>query len=54
MGYKLLGFVVWKGAKLVVRRKYGHLAPPRPVLIGGLVVIGVGAAAAYARASNPQ
>ncbi len=52
MAYKLLGFVVWKGAKLMVRRRYGHLVPPRPVLIGGLVIVGVGVAAAYARAGD--
>ncbi|HEU4979133.1 MAG TPA: hypothetical protein VFT42_09590 [Solirubrobacteraceae bacterium] len=36
MGYKLLGYVVWNGAKIFLRRRYGHLVPPRGALIGGL------------------
>jgi hypothetical protein len=35
MGYKLLGVVVWKGAKWFVRRKYGDR--PRNVLSGTAV-----------------
>ena len=36
MGYKLLGMVVWKGAKWFLRRKYGAAMAPKPVLAGGL------------------
>jgi hypothetical protein len=36
MGYKLLGFVVWKGAKWYVGRRFGDA--PRKVALGGLLV----------------
>jgi hypothetical protein len=42
MGYKVLGYIVWHGAKWYVRRRYGHL--PRNVAIGALVAGGVVAA----------
>ena len=43
MFYKLLGMVVWRGAKLFLRRKYGSVLAPKPALAaGGLVVLGVG------------
>jgi hypothetical protein len=35
MAYKLLGVIVWKGAKWFVRRKYG--TEPRSVLAGALL-----------------
>jgi hypothetical protein len=45
MGYKLLGFVVWQGAKLYLRRRYpegGHklaiAAVAGGVIVGGVVV----------------
>jgi hypothetical protein len=38
MAYKLLGIVVWKGAKWVLRRKYGAVMAPKPLLAGGLVL----------------
>jgi hypothetical protein len=45
MGYKLLGFVVWQGAKLYLRRrvpvdgrKVAMGAAAGGVLVGGLVV----------------
>ena len=34
MFYKLLGMLVWNGAKLVLRRKYGPTYVPAPVLAG--------------------
>jgi hypothetical protein len=37
MFYKALGYAVWKGAKWYVGRKL----PPRKVLIGGAVALGV-------------
>jgi hypothetical protein len=38
VGYKLLGFVVWKGARLYLRRRYGGVVTKRRLVIGGLVV----------------
>jgi hypothetical protein len=38
MFYKLLGMLVWKGAKLFVRRKASSAAPPKPLVAGGLAV----------------
>jgi hypothetical protein len=43
MGYKLLGIVVWKGAKWFLRRKYGAAMTPKPLLAGGLLVALLGA-----------
>jgi len=43
MAYRLLGLVVWKGAKLFVKRKYGSTAP-KAALIGVVVAVLVGAA----------
>jgi hypothetical protein len=40
MGYKLLGFVVWKGAKLYLRRRYGD--KPRNVALGAIVLAAIG------------
>jgi hypothetical protein len=39
MFYKLLGMFVWKGAKLVLRRKYGRTYVPVPLLAGGIVAV---------------
>jgi hypothetical protein len=53
MGYKLLGIVVWKGAKWFLRRKYGAAMAPKPVLAGGLVLVLMGVAlAAKQRVQN--
>jgi hypothetical protein len=41
MFYKLLGILVWNGAKVVLRRKYGPTYLPAPVLAGAVVVIGL-------------
>jgi hypothetical protein len=46
MGYKLLGIVVFKGAKWFLRRKYGATMAPKPVLVGGLLLVIAGIAAA--------
>jgi hypothetical protein len=43
MAYKLLGIMVWKGAKWFLRRKYGAALAPKPLLAGGLVAAVVGA-----------
>ncbi|HVL95752.1 MAG TPA: hypothetical protein VM266_07810 [Solirubrobacteraceae bacterium] len=42
MGYKLLGMAVWKGGKLVLRRKYGRTYVPKPLIAGGLLVAAIG------------
>jgi hypothetical protein len=46
MAYKLLGMLTWKGIKWFVRRKYGGLMAPKPLLAGGLVVALIGIALA--------
>jgi hypothetical protein len=49
MGYKLLGLVVWKGGRLFLRHRYGHLVPSRKVALAGLLgllVAGVAVSAA--------
>ena len=44
MLYRLLGMVVWKGAKLYLRRRYGGRLPSRPLAaIAALFVVGAGA-----------
>lgn len=53
MFYKLLGMVVWRGAKMFLRRKYGSTYAPKPLLAaGGLVVVGVGVALLLRRDSR--
>lgn len=42
MGYKILGFIVWQGAKWYVRRRL----PDRRLLAAGVVAVGVGVAVA--------
>ena len=37
MFYKLLGMTVWKGGKLVMRRKYGSTYAPKPLLAGAVI-----------------
>jgi hypothetical protein len=37
MFYRLLGMVVWKGAKWFLRRRYGPTHLPRPVLAGAVL-----------------
>jgi hypothetical protein len=39
MFYKLLGMLVWRGAKTFLRRKYGPTYVPVPVLAGGIVAV---------------
>jgi hypothetical protein len=41
MFYKLLGMLVWKGAKFFLRRKNGPTYVPVPVLAGAVVVVGL-------------
>ena len=49
MFYKLLGMVVWKGAKFFLRRKYGPTYSPKPVLAGAVVAVVAGVALLAAR-----
>jgi hypothetical protein len=49
MGYKLLGFVVWRGAKWYLGRRLGGVAATRKALVaGGLAAL---AAAVFIAAS---
>ena len=43
MFYKLLGIVVWKVAKSLLRYRYGSLMAPKSLLAGGAVAALVGA-----------
>ena len=45
MLYKLLGMLVWRIGKRVLRRKFGVATPPPAVLAGGLVAVLLGVAA---------
>jgi hypothetical protein len=51
MGYKLLGMLMWNGAKLFLRRKYGAAVTPKPLLAGAVVLIAL--AVAFAAAKRP-
>jgi hypothetical protein len=44
MLYKLLGILVWNGAKAILRKKYGPTYLPKPVL-AGLLAAGAGVGA---------
>ena len=54
MGYKLLGFAVWHGAKWYLRRRYGD--KPRKLLagavVGGAVLTGAAMAARQGRSDR--
>jgi hypothetical protein len=47
MGYKLLGYAVWRGAKWYLRRRFPH-ARRNLAIVGGAGVLVAGGAAAYA------
>lgn len=49
MGYRLLGFVVWKGAKAYLGWRAGKLVPSRRVALASLVGVAVLAAALAGR-----
>jgi hypothetical protein len=40
MLYKLLGILIWNGAKTVLRAKYGRTYLPGRVLVGAVVLAG--------------
>jgi hypothetical protein len=44
MLYKLLGMIVWRIGKLMLRRKFGSKKAPPAVFAGGLLALVVGAA----------
>jgi hypothetical protein len=46
MGYKILGYAVWRGAKWYLRRRYGDR--PRKVLAGTVVGLALAAGAVAA------
>ena len=53
MGYKILGYVVWNGGRIYLRRRYSHLPSRRVALIGlvGVIVLSLAATGAK-RASD--
>ena len=57
MGYKILGFVVWKGAQWYVRRRVGRMMPSRRVasiaLVGSAVATTIAVVAAK-RNGSPE
>jgi len=52
MGYKVLGYIVWQGAKLFLNRKTPNYVTPRTVGIAGLVGVGIVGALIATRGSN--
>jgi hypothetical protein len=52
MGYKLLGWATWNGAKWFLRRKYGPAMVPVPVLAGAVVLAAVGVALGVRRSTG--
>ena len=42
MLYTLLGKLVWRIAKLFLRRKYGSTYLPKPLVAGGLIALVAG------------
>ena len=49
MFYKVLGMVVWNGAKFFLRRKYGPTYAPKPLLAAGVLAVVAGVAILAAR-----
>ena len=52
MGYKVLGYIVWHVAKIVVRTKTPKGVTGRNVGIAGLVAVGIVGALVATRRSN--
>jgi hypothetical protein len=48
MGYKMLGFVVWQGARWYARRRVSQMLPSRRVAAAALVASAVVTVAAFA------
>ena len=51
MFYKLLGILVWNGAKALLRQRYGRTYMPKPVL-AAVVLVAVGGVALAATAAK--
>jgi hypothetical protein len=49
MFYRLLGMAVWRGAKALLRYKYGATRLPRAVRAGLVLSVAIGVALALAR-----
>jgi uncharacterized membrane protein YeaQ/YmgE (transglycosylase-associated protein family) len=52
MGYKVLGYIVWQVAKMVVKYKTPRAVTPRNVGIAGLVAVGIVGALVATRSSD--
>jgi len=50
MFYKLIGYLVWRGLRFALRRRYGN----RPKTLAAGVVVGAALAAAAAAAARAQ
>ena len=53
MGYKVLGWATWNGAKWFFRLKYGPRLP-LPVLAGGVVLAALGVAFAVKKGTGEE
>ncbi|HWK30430.1 MAG TPA: hypothetical protein VNS09_27940 [Solirubrobacter sp.] len=54
MFYSLLGRVVWFGAKVFLRRRYGPTYMPKSLIAGGVLAIAAGVAVAVLRARSDE
>jgi membrane protein DedA with SNARE-associated domain len=52
MGYKLLGFIVWKGVKFYLGRRIGPNAGRKALVAGGGVALGAAALVLVLRRSS--
>jgi hypothetical protein len=52
MLYKLLGILVWNGAKVLLRRRYGPTYMPKPALAAAALVAAGGVALAVTAAKR--
>jgi hypothetical protein len=52
MGYKMLGFVVWQGARWYARRRVSQMMPSRRVAAAALVASAVATVAIVAAATK--
>lgn len=51
MGYKLLGFVVWKGARMYLRRRVNLR---KVFVVGGVLALGAGGLAVALRSGHDE
>lgn len=51
MGYKLLGYFVWKGARLYLRRRVDKR---KVFVVGGLLALGAGGLAVALRSGHDE